>query len=68
MFVSFYQRASLHIAAEEGYRHTVESLVKKGADIMIKDQKGVSVTKLLKVDWGILINSSKVIITKIRKY
>ena len=50
MFVSFYQRAPLHIAANEGFRYTVESLVKKGAEIMIKDKKGVSVTGLLKVD------------------
>ena len=50
MFVSFYQRTPLHIAAIEGYSHTVESFVKKGANINIKDKKGVSVTGLLKVD------------------
>ena len=50
MFASFYQRAPLHLAAKEGYSHTVECLVKKGANINIKDKKGVSVTGLLKVD------------------
>ena len=40
----FYQRTPLHIAAKEGFRYTVETLVRKGANIKIKDKKGVSVT------------------------
>ena len=50
MFVSFYQRAPLHIAAKEGFSHTVDSLVKKGANIKIKDKKGVNATGLLKIE------------------
>ena len=46
----FYQRTPLHIAAEEGFKHTVDSLVKKGANIKIKDKEGVSATGILKVD------------------
>ena len=46
----FYQRTPLHIAAKEGFNHTVDSLVKKGANINIKDKKGVSGTGILKVD------------------
>ena len=37
-----YQRTPLHTAAEKGYMYTVKQLVKKGADISIKDNKGVS--------------------------
>ena len=43
-FISFNQRGPLHIAAKEGFRYTVEALVKKGANIKFKDKKGVSVT------------------------
>ena len=43
LFLSMYQRTPLHTAAGAGYRYTVEYLVKKGADITIKDNKGVSV-------------------------
>ena len=38
-----YQRTPLHTAAGEAYRYTVEHLVKKGADITIKDNKEASV-------------------------
>lgn len=41
-FLSLCQRTPLHTAAGEGYRYTVEHLVKNGADISIKDNKGVS--------------------------
>ena len=42
-FLSMYQRTPLHTAAGIGYWYTVEQLVKKGADISVKDNKGVSV-------------------------
>ena len=45
--LSLIQQTPLHIAASEGHDFTVECLVKKGADIKIKDQTGVSVTLLL---------------------
>ena len=45
-----YQRTPLHTAAKEGYRYTVEYLVKKGADITIKDDKGVSAWDYTTVD------------------
>ena len=38
-----YQQTPLHIAASNGRDYTVECLVKKGADIYIKDKTGVSV-------------------------
>ena len=38
-----YQRTPLHTAAGIGYKYTVEQLVKKGADVSIKDNEGVSV-------------------------
>ena len=42
-FVSFfYQWTPLHVAASKGRDYTVESLVKRGYDINIKDKKGVS--------------------------
>ena len=50
LFVSMYQRTPLHTAAKEGYRYTVEYLVKKGADITIKDDKGVSAWDYTTVD------------------
>ena len=43
IIVILIQRTPLHIAAREGYRYTVEHLVKNGADISIKDNSGVSV-------------------------
>ena len=39
-----YQRTPLHIATREGHENTAKCLVKKGADISIKDKDGVSVT------------------------
>ena len=43
-FVTFsYQQTPLHVAASKGRDYTVECLVKKGADMNIKDKKGVSV-------------------------
>ena len=44
---SLCQRTPLHIAAGEGYGYTVENLLRKGADIHIKDKQGVNVTILL---------------------
>ena len=42
-FVTFsYQQTPLHVAASKGCDYTVEMLVKKGADMNIKDKKGVS--------------------------
>ena len=32
----------MHIAAKEGHDHTVECLVKKGANVRIEDTDGVS--------------------------
>ena len=43
LFLSMYQRTPLHIVAAEGYGHTVEHLFRRGADINIKDNDGVSV-------------------------
>ena len=42
-YIFLIQRTPLHIAAREGYRFTLEHLVKEGADISIKDNSGVSV-------------------------
>ena len=50
MFSSFYQQTPLHMAAKKGFRYTVESLVKKGANINSKDKNGVSVTRPLEVE------------------
>ena len=44
-----YQKTPLHIAASKGRDYTVECLVKKGADINIKDKTGVSETILLMI-------------------
>ena len=42
-FVTFsHQQTPLHVAANKGHDYTVECLVKKGANINIKDKKGVS--------------------------
>ena len=42
LFLSVYQQTPLHIAVREGQMHTVECLVKEGADINIKDNDYVS--------------------------
>ena len=39
----FYHQTALHIAAKEGQEVTVKHLVKKGADINIKDNNGVGI-------------------------
>ena len=42
LLVTFsYQQTPLHVAASNGRDYTVECLVKKGADMNIKDKKGV---------------------------
>ena len=42
-FVTFiYQQTPLHVAASKGHDYTVECLVKKGANMNIKDKNGVS--------------------------
>ena len=42
-FVTFScQQTPLHVAARKGRGYTVEHLVKKGADMNIKDKEGVS--------------------------
>ena len=41
LFLSLIQQTPLHIAAGGGYTYTVKHLVKEGADINIKDKKGV---------------------------
>ena len=49
-FVTFsYQQTPLHVAASKGRDYTVECLVKKGADINIKDKNGVCKTILLMI-------------------
>ena len=42
--LSLYQRTPLHVAAKEGYVYTVEGLIKRRADINIRDHAGVSVS------------------------
>ena len=37
-----YQQTPLHVAASKGRDYTVECLIKKGADMNIKDMNGVS--------------------------
>ena len=44
-----YQRTPLHVAASNRRDYTVECLVKKGADINIKDKTGVHETILLMI-------------------
>ena len=42
-FITFsYQQTPLHVAASKGRDYTVKMLVKEGADMNIKDKKGVS--------------------------
>ena len=42
LLVTFsYQQTPLHVAASNGRDYTVECLVRKGADMNIKDKKGV---------------------------
>ena len=43
LLLPLWQQTSLHIAAREGYEYTVESLVKQGAVVDIKDKNGVSI-------------------------
>ena len=38
-----YQQTPLHVAARKGRDYTVECIVKKGADMNIRDKNGVSV-------------------------
>ena len=45
-----YQQTPLHVAASKSRDYTVEWLVKKGADINIKDKTGVHETILLIID------------------
>ena len=42
-----YQRTPLHVASNSGHDYTVECLVKKEADMNIKDKTGVCETILL---------------------
>ena len=41
----------MHVAAREGYKYTAESLVKKKANINLRNKDGVSVTRLLVADY-----------------
>ena len=43
------QRTPLHVAASKGRDYTVEHLVRKGADMHIKDKDGVCETIFLMV-------------------
>ena len=50
LLVTFsYQRTPLHVAASKGRDYTVECLVKKGADMNIKDKFGVRKIILLMI-------------------
>ena len=49
-----YQQTPLHVAASKGRDYTVESLVKRGADINIKDKTGVCEIVLLLI-WQLLL-------------
>ena len=44
-----HQQTALHVAANNCRDYTVECLVKKGADMNIKDKKGVCETILLMI-------------------
>ena len=46
-FCFLYQQTPLHNATKEGHEYTVDSLVKKGANIDVQDKAGVSMTTLL---------------------
>ena len=48
--LSLYQCTALHVAAREGRDYTVECLVKKGAEITITDNDGVSETIVVIID------------------
>ena len=48
-FTFSYQQTPLHVAASRGHDYTVECLVKKGADMNIKDESGVCETILLMI-------------------
>ena len=41
LFFPLHQVTALHLAAEEGHKHTVQYLVEKEADINIRDDNGV---------------------------
>ena len=43
----FYQQTPLHVAASNGRDYTVECLVKKKADINIKNKTGVRYTMMI---------------------
>ena len=44
-----YQQTPLHVAVSKGRDYTVECLVKKEADVNIKDKTGVRETTLLMI-------------------
>ena len=50
IFAFSYQQTPLHVTARKGRDYTVEWLVKKGADVNVKDNDGVSVSVLLMVE------------------
>lgn len=50
MYFSFYQLTALHIAARDGLDYKVEGLIKKGAEVNVKDNDGVSVTTVVMID------------------
>ena len=43
---SLYQQTALHIAASRGHDFTVKRLVEQGANTIIRDRDGVSVTMI----------------------
>ena len=55
MFLSFYQRTALHIAARDGHDYIAECLVKKGANVNVEDNDGVSVTIVVMIAYLLLI-------------
>ena len=44
IIIGSFQQTPLHIAVKEGFKHTVECLVTKGASINVKDNDAVSDT------------------------
>ena len=42
-----YQRTPLHVAASKAHDYTVKGLVKKGANVNIRDTNGVGLTVLV---------------------